>query len=74
MLLAIVSKMFKDGLLNKMQRGENIYFVFTIWNTIGALKDLIIDNDLRVLGALQKYENDGDQNCLYQTFINIAAA
>lgn len=59
MLLAIVSKMFKEGLLNKNQRG--------------VLKDLIIDNDQRILNLLKQYEADGDRNVLYKNFLSLAS-
>ena len=60
MLLAIVSKMSKEELLNKEQRG--------------VLKDLIIENDPRILNCLRQYELDGDRKNLYKNCLNLAAS
>lgn len=72
MLLAIVSKMFKEGLLSKSQRG---YFIadLIIW-FLGILKDLIIENDSRILNFLKQYEIDGDRNNLYRNFVSLSNA
>lgn len=59
MLLAIVSKMSKEKLLNPSQRG--------------ILKDLIIENDPRILQCLRQYELDGDRKNLYKNYLNLAA-
>jgi hypothetical protein len=58
MLFAVVSKMSKEGVLNEQQRG--------------ALKDLILDYDQRLLSCLQEYEAGGDRERLYMNFVQIA--
>ena len=45
MLFAIVSKMSKEGDINETQRG--------------VLKDLILENDNRIMTCLANYEADG---------------
>ena len=59
MLLAIVSRMLKEGLLNPQQKGK--------------LKDLILDEDAKMLQCLQQYEMDGNRKLLYSTFLKLAA-
>ena len=59
MLLAIVSRMLKEGLLNTQQKGK--------------LKDLILDEDTKMLQCLQQYEMDGNRKLLYSTFLKLAA-
>lgn len=59
MLFAIVSKMSKEGVLaNDQQRG--------------VLKDLILENDSKLMDCLAEYESQGDRQKLYQGFISIA--
>jgi|TARA_B110000285_G_C14985199_1_gene543417 hypothetical protein len=58
MLFAIVSKMSKEGVVNEKQRG--------------VLKDLILEQDTRLLTCLANYEAEGDRNTLYRSFIDIA--
>ena len=59
MLLAIVSRMYKEGKLDSISRGK--------------LKDLIIDEDPRLLQSLQQYEMDGDRRVLYSSFLKLAS-
>ena len=58
MLFAIVSKMSKEGVVNEMQRG--------------ILKDLILEQDQRLLMCYTNYEQDGDRDKIYRNFIEIA--
>ena len=58
MLFAIVSKMFKEGVINEKQRG--------------VLKDLILDHDSRLMSSLQNYESLGDKDKLYREFTDIS--
>jgi len=58
MLLAIVSKMAKEGIINHQQRG--------------LLKDLIIETDSRIINCLRQYELDGDRKKLYKDCLNLA--
>jgi hypothetical protein len=58
MLFAIVSKMSKEGVVNEKQRG--------------VLKDRILEHDSRLLTCLANYEELGDRNSLYRSFIDIA--
>lgn len=59
MLFAIVSKMSKEGVIsNEQQRG--------------ALKDMILEQDQRLMDCLADYESQGDRQKLYQGFIQIA--
>ena len=60
MLLAIVSRMLKEGLLSSHQKGK--------------LKDLILEEDARMLQCLQQYEMDGNRRLLYSSFLKLAAA
>eukprot|EP00743_Colponemidia_sp_Colp-15_P006566 GILK01007074.1.p1 GENE.GILK01007074.1~~GILK01007074.1.p1 ORF type:complete len:395 (-),score=45.81 GILK01007074.1:158-1309(-) len=53
LLLAVVSRMFKEGLLDTTQRGH--------------LKELILERDSRVLQCLREYEADGDRTKLFST-------
>jgi len=59
MLFAIVSKMSKEGALAQEQQR-------------GALKDLILEQDQRLLDCLALYESQGDRTTLYQGFLQIA--
>ena len=47
MLLSIVSRMYKESTINQDQRTK--------------LKDLIIDEDMKLIQCLQTYEMDGDR-------------
>lgn len=58
MLLAIVSRMLKEGLLSPEQKGK--------------LKDLILDEDPKMLQCLQQYEMDGNRKVLYSSFLKLA--
>jgi len=58
MLLAIVSKMSKEGLLNAQQKG--------------VLKDLIIEDDPRIMQCLKQYEVDGNRKSLYKNCLHLA--
>lgn len=58
MLFAIVSKMGKEGALTDYQRGQ--------------LKDLILENDNRLINCLALYEQEGDRNKLYASMREIA--
>lgn len=58
MLLVIVSRLFKEGMLNHQQRGQ--------------LKELILEEDLSLLQCLQQYEADGDRRQLYSSFLKLA--
>jgi hypothetical protein len=58
MLLAIVSRMLKEGLLSDEQKGK--------------LKDLILDEDPKMLQCLQQYEMDGNRKVLYSSFLKLA--
>lgn len=58
MLLAIVSRMLKEGLLSPEQKGK--------------LKDLILDEDSKMLQCLQQYEMDGNRKVLYSSFLKLA--
>lgn len=53
MLFAIVSKMSKEGDIDEIQRG--------------VLKDLILDNDPRIMVCLANYEADGQRDRLYSS-------
>ena len=59
MLFAIVSKMSKEGALTQERQR-------------GALKDLILEQDQRLLDCLALYESQGDRATLYQGFLQIA--
>eukprot|EP00358_Blepharisma_japonicum_P004414 CAMPEP_0202949042 /NCGR_PEP_ID=MMETSP1395-20130829/14887_1 /ASSEMBLY_ACC=CAM_ASM_000871 /TAXON_ID=5961 /ORGANISM="Blepharisma japonicum, Strain Stock R1072" /LENGTH=216 /DNA_ID=CAMNT_0049651701 /DNA_START=51 /DNA_END=698 /DNA_ORIENTATION=+ len=59
MLLAIVSRMLKEGLLNTQQRGN--------------LKNLILDENPKLLQCLQQYEMDGDRRQLYSSFLKLSS-
>lgn len=41
---------------------------------LGVLKDLIIDNDPRILNFLKQYEFDGEKNNLYKNFQTLASS
>jgi hypothetical protein len=58
MLLAIVSRMLKEGLLSPELKGR--------------LKDLILDEDPKMLQCLQQYEMDGNRKLLYSSFLKLA--
>jgi len=58
MLLAIVSRMLKEGLLSPELKGR--------------LKDLILDEDPKMLQCLQQYEMDGNRKILYSSFLKLA--
>ena len=58
MLFAIVSKMSKEGIVNRTQRGK--------------LKDLILDYDSRMLAFLHQCEIDGDRQKLYSNFVQLS--
>ena len=58
MLFAIVSKMSKEGSLNEVQRG--------------VLKDLILEQDTRLMNSLAIYEQSGDRDKLYHSMRDIA--
>jgi len=58
MLFAIVSKMSKEGALNETQRG--------------VLKDLILEQDGRIMSSLAIYEQEGDRDKLYSSMREIA--
>lgn len=58
MLLAIVSKMSKEGVLDCEQRG--------------ILKDLILDYDPRVMRCLQEYETGGNRDKLYENLLSLS--
>jgi hypothetical protein len=58
MLFAVVSKMSKEGALTDYQRGQ--------------LKDLILENDNRLLSSLALYEQQGDREKLYASMREIA--
>jgi len=60
MLLAIVSRMSKEGLLTSQQKG--------------ILKDLIIEDDPRLLQYLKQYEIDGNRKQLYQKCLHLATS
>lgn len=55
MLLAIVSRMHKEKVINLEQRG--------------ALKDLIIASDPRLHAVLNDYYIEGDKGNLYKAFV-----
>lgn len=57
MLLAIVSRMYKEKVVNLDQRGK--------------LKDLIIDSDPRLNAPLNDYYLDGNRNNLYRNLISL---
>jgi hypothetical protein len=59
MLLAIVSRMLKEGLLNPEQKGK--------------LKDLILEGDAKMMQCLQQYEMDGNRRLLYSSFLKLAS-
>jgi len=59
MLLSIVSRMLKEGLLSRRQKGR--------------LKDLILEEDSHMLKCLQQYEMDGNRKQLYSSFLEIAS-
>jgi hypothetical protein len=59
MLLAIVSRMLKEGLLTPEQKGK--------------LKDLILDGDGKMMQALQQYEMDGNRRLLYSVFLKLVS-
>ncbi|OMJ75932.1 hypothetical protein SteCoe_24828 [Stentor coeruleus] len=59
MLLAIVSRMLKEGLLNPEQKGK--------------LKDLILEGDTKMMQYLQQYEMDGNRRLLYSSFLKLAS-
>lgn len=59
MLLAIVSRMLKEGLLSPQQRGN--------------LKNFILDENPKLLQCLQQYEMDGDRRQLYSSFLKLAS-
>ena len=59
MLFAIVSNMTKKGMLTSAEQG-------------GVLKDLILEEDQRLLDLYAQYEAQGDRQKLYQGFKNIA--
>lgn len=59
MLFAIVSKMSKEGVLDQKQRG--------------ALKELILDYDSRLLACLKEYDRVGNKDQLYQGLLRVAA-
>ena len=58
MLFAIVSKMSKEGDIDEIQRG--------------VLKDLILENDNRIMTCLANYEADGQRDRLYSSMKQIA--
>ena len=58
MLLAIVSRMLKEGLLSPELKGR--------------LKDLILEEDPKMLQCLQQYEMDGNRKVLYSSFLKLA--
>ena len=58
MLFAIVSKMSKEGDINETQ--------------CGVLKDLILENDNRIMTCLANYESDGQRDRLYLSMKQIA--
>lgn len=58
MLLAIISRMFKEGRLDNSSKGR--------------LKDLILDENPSLLSSLQAYETDGDRRKLYSSFVKLA--
>jgi len=55
--LIIISKMFNFKMITSHQRGY--------------LKDLLIDGDSTLKGYLEKYEEDGDLNDLYENISNL---
>lgn len=59
MLLSIVSRMYKESTINQDQRTK--------------LKDLIIDEDMKLIQCLQTYEMDGDRRQLYSRFKELAS-
>ncbi len=73
MLLAIVSKMSKEGLLNAQQKGKKEWkrkvYLFL---KKGVLKDLIIEDDPRIMQCLKQYEVDGNRKSLYKNCLHLA--
>lgn len=59
MLFAIVSNMTKKGILPNPEQA-------------GVLKDLILEEDERLLNLYTEYEAQGDREKLYEGFKNIA--
>jgi hypothetical protein len=58
MLLAIITRMFKEGMLDQASKGR--------------LKDLILDENASLIASLQAYETDGDRRQLYSSFVKLA--
>ena len=72
MLLAIVSKMSKEGLLNAQQKGNKEWKFLSHQIKKGVLKDLIIEDDPRIMQCLKQYEVDGNRKSLYKNCLHLA--
>ena len=65
--------MSKEGLLNAQQKG-NKRRDFGLINLFlpGVLKDLIIEDDPRIMQCLKQYEVDGNRKSLYKNCLHLA--